>query len=412
MSARTLLQVNSVGNFGSTGRIAEEIGRTALAAGWRSVIAFGRNPRPSASELIRIGSDFGVLAHALRSRIFDDTGFGSRRATEKFIREAEKLAPDIVHLHNLHGYFLNIDVLFRWLARAGVPVVWTLHDCWSFTGRCAYFDFIGCSRWETGCYDCPQTRGYPASFLFDRSRKNWEQKRALFSSIKNLTLVPVSDWLAGLVKKSFLGDKNIVRIYNGVDTATFSPKPDAELAGVRARYGIGGRFMALGVASVWGARKGLSHYVELAQKIDPATTALVMVGVPAELKKTLPKNIIVIPRTESIAELAALYAAADVSLNFSYEETFGMTTAEALACGTPGIVFRKTASPELISPETGVVVAADALDETLSAIEKIRSRGKSAFAAACRFRAQKLFDKKSQDARYIELYAEKMGGGV
>ena len=211
MNARTLLQINSVVNSGSTGRIAEEIGQTAIEAGWRSVIAYGRNPRPSASELIRIGNDWDVRLHGLRSRVFDDHGFGSRRATEAFIREAEKLNPTVVHLHNLHGYYLNIDVLFRWLARSGVPVVWTLHDCWPFTGHCAYFSVSRCVRWKNGCFSCPQTRSYPASFVFDRSRRNWERKRELFSAVKNLTLVPVSDWLAGLTKESFLGNKKIVR---------------------------------------------------------------------------------------------------------------------------------------------------------------------------------------------------------
>ena len=245
----TLLQINTVVNTGSTGRIAEEIGQTALAAGWRSVIAYGRAPhrpsasaygraphRPSASDLIRIGNDWDVRLHGLRSRVFDDHGFGSRRATEAFIREAEKLNPTVVHLHNLHGYYLNIDVLFRWLARSGVPVVWTLHDCWPFTGHCAHFTFAGCARWKTGCFSCPQTRSYPSSFLFDRSRRNWERKRELFSAVKNLTLVPVSDWLAGLTKESFLGNKKIVRIFNGTDTETFSPKSSAARAfGARAK---------------------------------------------------------------------------------------------------------------------------------------------------------------------------------
>ncbi|MCD7711113.1 MAG: glycosyltransferase, partial [Porphyromonadaceae bacterium] len=148
----TLLQINTVINSGSTGRIAEEIGQTAIAAGWRSVIAYGRNPRPSQSETIRIGSKFDTYLHALRSRIFDDHGFASRRATENFIRELEKLNPDIVHLHNIHGYYLNIEVLFRHLAKSGIPVVWTLHDCWAMTGHCALYDFIKCDRWQAGCF--------------------------------------------------------------------------------------------------------------------------------------------------------------------------------------------------------------------------------------------------------------------
>lgn len=403
--SKTLLQINTVVNSGSTGRIAEEIGRTAIEAGWRSVIAYGRNPRPSASELIRVGNDLDVRLHGLRSRVFDDHGFGSRRATEAFIRKAEALAPDVVHLHNVHGYYLNIDVLFRWLARSGVPVVWTLHDCWPFTGHCAHYTLIGCDRWLTGCFSCPQKRGYPASFVFDRSRKNWERKRELFSSVKNLTLVPVSDWLAGEVRKSFLGDKKIVRIHNGTDTETFSPKAGGNA--VREKYGLGERFVALGCASVWGESKGLRHYAELAQRTN-GNPAIVMVGVTETIAKTLPPNVIAIPRTESIEELAALYSAADVVLNLSYQETFGLTTVEGFACGTPGIVFRSTASPELITPETGFVVEPGELDGVLSAIAEIRSRGKAAYSAACRSRALAFFRKEDRWAEYLRLYASRL----
>lgn len=402
MTERTLLQINSVVNSGSTGRIAEEIGQTALAAGWRSVIAYGRAPhRPSASELIRIGSARDVRLHGLRARIFDDAGFGSRRATEAFIRAAEKLNPSVVHLHNLHGYYLNVDVLFRWLARSGVPVVWTLHDCWPFTGHCAYFSVSRCVRWKNGCFSCPQTRSYPASFVFDRSRKNWEQKRELFSSVKNMTLVPVSDWLAGIARGSFLGDKKIHRIYNGVDTEIFSPKADT--ASVRKKYGLGDRFVVLGCATSWGERKGLRHYVELAERSND-DFAVVMVGVDDRLKRELPERIVSISRTESTEDLASLYSAADVVLNLSYEETFGMTTVEGFSCGTPGIVFRATASPELITPETGFVVEQGDVDGVLAAIEAIRSRGKAAFSSACRARALACFDKRERWADYLALY--------
>lgn len=400
---KTLLQINTVVNSGSTGRIAEEIGQTALAAGWRSVIAYGRNPRPSRSELIRIGSDRDVLLHGLRSRIFDDAGFGSRKATEAFIREAEKLSPDVIHLHNVHGYYLNFDVLFKWLAQVNVPVVWTLHDCWPFTGHCSHFTFVGCEKWKSGCFSCPQTRGYPASLLFDRSRKNWKQKRELFSSVKNLTLVPVSDWLARITRESFLGNKKIFRIYNGTDTEVFSPKGNGNA--VREKYGLGKRFVALGCATSWGRKKGIAHYRELAKFTDEKIV-IVMVGVPENVARTLPENIVSIPRTENIEELASLYSAADVVLNLSYEETFGLTTVEGFACGTPGIVFNCTASPELITPETGFVVKQGDIDGVISAIDAIRSRGKAAYSEACRSRALSRFRKEDRWAEYLSLYEE------
>lgn len=401
---KTLLQINTVINSGSTGRIAEEIGQTALAAGWRSVIAYGRNPRPSHSEAIRIGSDWGVRLHGLRSRIFDDAGFGSRRATETFIREAEKLSPDVIHLHNVHGYYLNIELLFRWLAQANVPVVWTLHDCWPFTGHCAYFDIVCCDKWKTGCFACPQKREYPASLLCDRSRKNWEQKRALFSSVKNLTLVPVSDWLAGVTRESFLGDKKICRIYNGTDTSVFSPRGDG--GSVREKYGVENRFVALGCASVWTERKGLSDFIKLRERVPEKDLAIVLVGLSEEQLQGLPSGIVGIRRTESVEVLADLYSAADVILNLSREETFGLTTVEGFACGTPGIVFDCTASPELITPETGFVVEQGNIGGVIAAIEAIRFRGKATYAAACRSRVLSCFRKEDRWAEYLNLYGE------
>ena len=402
MSEKTLLQINSVVNTGSTGRIAEEIGQTAIAAGWRSVIAYGRNPRPSKSELIRIGNDWDVRLHGLRSRVFDDHGFGSRRATEAFIREAEKLNPTVVHLHNLHGYYLNVDVLFRWLARSGVPVVWTLHDCWPFTGHCAHFTFAGCARWKTGCFSCPQKRSYPSSFLFDRSRRNWERKRELFSSVKNMTLVPVSDWLAGIARGSFLGDKKIHRIYNGVDTEIFSPKADT--ASVRKKYGLGERFVALGCASVWGAKKGLTDFLRLRKKISENELSVVLVGLSEAQIAELPRGVVGIRHTESIEELAALYSAADLFFNPTYEDNFPTVNIESLACGTPVCTYRTGGSPEAVDGSTGFVVEQGELDGVLSAIAEIRSRGKAAYSSACRARALACFDKRERWADYLSLY--------
>lgn len=404
MNERTLLQINSVVNSGSTGRIAEEIGQTAIEAGWRSVIAYGRNPRPSASELIRIGNDWDVRLHGLRSRVFDDHGFGSRRATEAFIREAEKLNPTVVHLHNLHGYYLNIDVLFRWLARSGVPVVWTLHDCWPFTGHCAHFTFAGCARWKTGCFSCPQTRSYPSSFLFDRSRRNWERKRELFSAVKNLTLVPVSDWLAGLTKESFLGNKKIVRIFNGTDTETFSPKSAETIRRIREKYGLGDRFVALGCASVWGARKGLQDFLRLRERLPANKAEIALVGVSEKQAAALPPGIVGIRRTESVAALAALYSAADLFVNPTYEDNFPTVNIEALACGTPVCTYRTGGAPEAVDEKTGFVVEQGDVDGVLAAIEAIRSRGKAAFSSACRARALACFDKRERWADYLSLY--------
>ena len=407
---KTLLQINTVVNSGSTGRIAEEIGQTALAVGWRSVIAYGRNPRPSKSELMRIGNDWDVRLHGLRSRIFDDHGFGSRKATEAFIREAEKLSPDIIHLHNVHGYYLNIEVFFRWLTQVNLPVIWTLHDCWPFTGHCAFFDFVRCNRWIGGCFSCPQKKEYPASFVFDRSRKNWEQKRELFSSVKNLTLVAVSDNRAGLIRRSFLGDKKVVRIYNGTDTATFSPKTNGNV--VREKYGLENRFVALGCASVWVNRKGLPDFIKLRERVSEKDLAIALVGLSEEQIRELPAGIVGISRTESVEALADLYSAADVFFNPTYEDSFPTVNIEALACGTPVCTYRTGGSPEAVDGSTGFVVEQGDIDGVISAINQIRSRGKATYTDACRSRALSCFRKEDRWAEYLMLYQKQKAGDV
>ena len=223
----TLFQINVTANWGSTGRIAEEIGGLALERGWQCYMAYGRGCPDSRLRLVRVGSDAGMYWNGLRSRLLDCEGLTATHATRRLVRLMERVRPDVVHLHNLHGYYLDYEVLFRHLAASGVPVVWTLHDCWPFTGHCAYFDFAGCDRWQTGCHHCPQRGAYPASWLADRSRRNWEAKRRAFTSPERLTLVPVSDWLGGLLGQSFLAGYPVHRIYNGVDTSVFCPQPSA-----------------------------------------------------------------------------------------------------------------------------------------------------------------------------------------
>jgi len=250
---RTLLQINSVVNSGSTGRIAEEIGQTAISQGWESYIAYGRNKRLSQSQLIKIGTDWDIKMHGLQTRLFDRHGLGSKSATQIFIKQIEAIKPDIIHLHNIHGYYLNIEVLFNFLASTQIPVLWTLHDCWPFTGHCVYFDFVGCKKWLTQCNNCPQTRTYPASFFLDRSTQNFNLKKELFTGVHNLTLVPVSQWLANLLRQSFLKNLPIQVINNGIDIETFKPVPSNNL---RFKFKLQSKFIIIGVANIWSERKG------------------------------------------------------------------------------------------------------------------------------------------------------------
>jgi len=403
--SKTLLQINSVINSGSTGRIAEEIGQTAIAAGWESYIAYGRNERPSSSKLIKVGTDKDIKLHGLQTRLFDRHGLGSKGATTDFIRQIEKIDPDIVHLHNIHGYYINMEVLFHYLKKVNIPVVWTFHDCWPITGHCSHFTFVGCEKWKTQCYNCPQKTGYPASYLIDRSKKNFILKKELFNSLSNLTLVPVSQWLSGILKESFLQNYPIKVIKNGVNTEVFRP---SEVSDFRNKHGLIDKFVLIGVATSWGERKGLNDFIELSKLLD-SDFQIVLVGLTKKQIELLPKNILGIERTESVDALADIYASADIVLNLSYEETFGLTTVEGFACGTPGIVYNATASPELIEESTGVVVEQGNMNKLVEAIYTIKNNGKQYYSDACVNRAHRLYKKEDRYREYIDLYEGLIG---
>lgn len=396
----SLLQINSVVNCGSTGRITEEIGQTAIAANWKSYIAYGRNDRTSKSELIKIGSDWDVKMHGIQTRLFDRHGLASKKATKRLVQKIENIKPDIIHLHNIHGYYLNIEILFCFLKQANIPVVWTLHDCWPITGHCSHFSFIECEKWKTLCYDCPQKKSYPASYLLDRSKKNYHLKKELFTSLPNLTLVPVSNWLSDLLKESFLKDFPVKVIHNGINTDVFKPSHDSFF---RKKYQLGNKTILLGVANVWSQRKGLNDFIELSKRLN-SDYQIILVGLTKKQIKILPHNIMGIVRTESIKDLVHFYSNADIVLNISYEETFGMTTIEGFACGTPGIVYNSTASPELIDNSTGIVVEKGDINGLIEAIHQIKNKGKKAYTEACINRANDLFNKKDCFMEYINLY--------
>lgn len=398
----TLLQINTALNYGSHGHITEGIGIMARAQGWRSVVAHGARYRnTSALESVQIGSSLDELVHGLfYSRMLDAHGTGSQAATRSFINDVRRnIRPDIIHLHNIHGYYLNYELLFRFLADYGAPVVWTLHDCWPFTGHCASFDYAGCGRWRSGCRDCPQRGMYPSSLFLDRSARNYASKKAAFTSIRNMTVVAVSRWLGSVAMQSFMGVYPVEVVHNGVDTALFTATP----SGLREELGIGDRFVLLGVASPWSQRKGLDDFMALSRRL-PSDCVIVLAGLTPEQRRDLPADMIGLPRTDSQRELAQLYSLADVTLSLSYEEAFGMTIAESMACGTPVIVYDRTALPELVTASTGATVPAGDIQGVADAVLRFRGRGKSACAAACRERALSCFDSCVQFGRYLDLY--------
>ncbi len=396
-----LLQINSVVNKGSTGRIAEQIGDFGLNLGWKSFIAHGRGGGESVSETIKIGNSFDSKLHAIESRLFDNHGLSSRKATFNLISQITQINPDIIHLHNLHGYYLNYQLLFAYLHTIKIPIVWTLHDCWAFTGHCTFFSDINCHKWETECNHCPKSKNYPSSVFYDNSKNNFSLKRQVFTSNENLTLVPVSNWLGSVVKNSFLKNVPMNVIQNGVDLTSFSPIDSMQV--IEEKYSIKNKKILLGVATSWDARKGLADYFKLAGIISK-DYVIVLVGLTKKQIESLPASIIGIERTESISTLNELYSAAHIVLNLSNQESFGMTTVEGYASGTPSIVYNCTASPELITHETGLVIEAGNIEALVNGIEKITKNGKAHYSSNCRKLAESNFDKNKKIEAYFNLY--------
>lgn len=397
-----VLIINADSNIFSTGKIASEIGDLAIGSGWESYIAYGREFRPSRNIPIKIGNICGQMLHVLENRIFDNHGLGisSSLATMKLIREIEHINPDIIHIHNLAGYFVNIRVLLNYLSTRNTPIVWTLHSCFDFTGHCTHFDYERCDKWQTECHNCPLTREYPQSWVFDRSRKNFREKKKLYNSLKNVTLVPVSNWLSEVVGKSIMGNFNRQVIYNGIDTDFFTPSDNQ--ASLKRKFGFENKTVLLALASSWTPKKGVQDYLKLAERLDERFV-LVMVGF-ASHEENLPDNVYSTPVIRERSVLLDYYNTADVILNLSYEESFGLTTVEGLSCGVPSIVYNRTASPELVSEETGIVVNAGDIEGVLEAIEDLVCRNSAYMKQACRNRATTFFDKKNNYAQYIDLY--------
>lgn len=400
MRNKKILQINTTVNYGSHGRIAEEIGTMAIQKGWDSYIAFGRYERPSKSNLIKIGDGFDIKLHGLQTRLFDRHGLGSKNATKDLVKKIQDIQPDIIHLHNIHGYYLNYEVLFAYLSSVDTPVVWTLHDCWAFTGHCPHFEFVGCQKWVTQCFNCPQYKMYPGSFFYDGSRSNYLNKKNAFNSVSNLTIVAVSDWLARLVRESFLGHHRLEMIHNGINTTTFMPVDPGDSI---SRFNLENQFVILGVASPWTEKKGLMEFLKLAETLGVNDT-IVLVGLDAKTIKQLPENVVGIERTENITALISLYSTAHVFINPTFEDNFPSTNLEALACGTPVITYRTGGSIEAVDHNTGFVVNQGDIEGLIAAIEIIKRKGKEAFSDACRERVRQLFDANDRYSDYFNLY--------
>lgn len=374
--------------YKATGSIMMNIHNALLAKNVESYVVWGRGREPKNEIEIKMTNDLSVKLHGIYTRLTDKTGFGSKKDTHNLIRKLEEIKPDIVHLHNIHGYYINIELLFNYIKANNIKVVWTFHDCWPFTGHCAYFDAIDCSRWQTHCFECPQKKTYPKSSILDNSTWNYDKKKELFT-YENLTIVTPCKWLANLVKKSYLKDCKVEVIYNGIDTKIFHPVE----SNFKEKNNLSNKKIILGVASEWTERKGLKDFVKLNDVIDHEKYHIVLVGVDDKQKKSLPNNMTLINRTNNVNELVEIYSSADVFFNPTYEDNFPTTNLEAQACGTPVITYNTGGSPESIK-NNEYIISKGEYKQLLNLLKVIDAN----------ISLDKQFEKENMINRYIELY--------
>lgn len=378
--------------YKATGSIMLSIHKRLLAEGHESVAIWGRGREAENEHEFSINDPMGVKIHGLMTRLFDRTGDYSVRATKKLINRLDEIKPEIIHIHNLHGYYLNIPMLFKYIKKNSINVIWTLHDCWSFTGHCAYFDMVECDKWKTGCHHCQQKKTYPASILLDCSKENWNKKKKMFSGV-NLTIVTPCQWLENLVKHSFLRDNAVYTIYNGIDRNVYHPiaMPEEENRFI-------GKKVILGVASEWTERKGLQDFVKIAEQLDPEKYIVVVVGLTKKQREKMPKQMVALQRTSNLTELLKLYTRADVFFNPTYEDNFPTTNLEAMACGTPVLTYKTGGSPESITPGNGWVIPRGDLGMAIDIIKNIKQKQYVELSHR--------FDVSCMVEQYISLYYE------
>lgn len=364
-----ILQVNTYCGYGSTGKIAIDIAN-GMDSEDECYIAYGyfNTNYLKRYNLLKYKNPFIYKIKLLINRLRGLTGYTNSRRTIKFCEWIEKYNPDVIHLHNLHGDYINIEIFFKYLKEKQYPIVWTFHDCWPFTGRCAYFDYNGCNKWEKGCFSCQYKNVFPISYFFDTSKQEWLNKRSLFQGLENLTIVTPSQWLADLVGKSFLKDYPIRVINNGIDLKKFYYRPDCK--DIINRYNLQNKTVALGVAGSWSYRKGLNFFIDLS-RILPSYIQIVLIGLSDFQMSSLPSNIIGIKHTQSVDELAKWYSLSAVYVNPTLDDNFPTTNLEAQACGTPVITFCTGGSPE--SVQYGKVVKEKKTEALKDAIIEIMS---------------------------------------
>ena len=394
-----ILEINEV-NFGSTGKIMLQIADLARSDGHEVICAYyARRSKEKSPDSIYIGNKVSCNIHKRLHKYTGYNGCFSHISTWNFLRKVKKFDPDIIHIHNLHNCYINLPMLFKYIKKNNKRVIWTLHDCWSFTGQCPYFSLIGCEKWKTGCHDCEQINRYPSSKV-DRTSKMWSLKRGWFTGVKDLTIVTPSEWLAGLVRQSYLKDYPVKVIYNGIDLRVFKPTE----SDFRKKNGLEDKYILIGVASVWEKRKGIDVFIELAKRLDDKYK-IVLVGTNEKVDEMLPDNIISIHRTSNQKELAELYTASDLFVNPTREEVFGLVNAEALACGTPVLTYKTGGSPEVIDGKSGYVIDNEDIDALMDQIRSI-CENKRYSEEDCINRAE-CFNSMDKFREYLRLFSHK-----
>ena len=400
--------INTVIGTGSVGRIACGTADEIINNGGEALLCRGRGEEIDGYVNYRVGSDPDMFIHGILTRITDKHGLYSKGATHRLIRRLEAFEPDVIQLHNIHGYYANYPVLFDWLKECKRPIVWTLHDCWSFTGHCVHYEYCGCDKWEYGsCFDCPEKSEYPASYIKDASKSNMALKKQCFTGVPGMHLVTPSEWLKGSVEHSIMKDYPVQVINTGIDLDIFKPSP----SGLREKYDIGDRILLLGVANPWRERKGLYDFGALYKLLEeryPDKYRIALIGLKPSHMDELPEGIIKIVHTESVAELAQWYSMANIYVNLTYGDTFPTTNIEALACGTPVITYASGGSGEAVTEKTGRIVDKGDLEGVTEAAEYFRAvydRGDADdLRAGCVAHAAANYKKQDKYKEYYELY--------
>lgn len=400
---KKLVQINTVCNT-STGRIMGDIQREAIKQGYDTMSYVGRRAPFTDLPCKKIGNLVSFWVHVGLTTLFDLQGYGSYFVTKKLIRELRKEKPDVIHLHNLHGYYLNLPLLFHYLnSEFEGELFWTFHDCWPFTGHCAYFTMAQCEKWKRGCFSCPNKKQYPISLLVDASRRNYKKKKALFLKNKKITVIVPSVWMQKQVEESFFKEYKVMLVPNGIDLTLFH---DTKAEEVIKKYHVpAGKKILLGVANVWDARKGLKDFLDLAKEL-PREYSIVLVGLTRAQIRKLPDNVIGIEKTSNPEELAALYSYASVFINPSREESFSLVTVEAFACGTPVIVLNTSAVGELVCPDNGIVLEENSTQNYMKAIYELERKHLSKVQVS---NCAKKYDHNKSAEMVVGLYEKYIG---